>query len=365
MHEQRKLEHLRITLEENVESQGISTGFERYHLIHQALPDVDLEAVETSTTFLDYRLHGPLMISAMTGGTSSAEVINRRLAEAAEETRVGLALGSQRAAIEDPGLAYTFQVRDLAPSVPLLANLGAVQLNHGYGLDECRRAVEMIEADALVLHLNPLQEALQMEGNTRFTGLLGRIETVCRGLEVPVIVKEVGWGLSEGTARQLADAGVAAIDVAGAGGSSWSQVEMYRASSEHRRRVAEGFSCWGIPTAESLLLAQRGAPGIPVVASGGIRNGIEMAKALAMGAALCGVARPFLRVANESTAATTALIKVLMDQLRTTMFVVGARDIPHLRETSVVEDVWRGSTATTRRGIPADDVRSELEGPHG
>jgi len=337
MHEQRKLEHLRISLEEEVESQAVSTGFERYSLTHQALPDLDLEAVNTETDFLGYRLAGPLMISAMTGGTSAAEAINRRLAKAAEEAGVALALGSQRAAIEDEALAYTYKVRQLAPSVPLLANLGAVQLNHGYGLDECRRAVGMVEADALVLHLNPLQEALQADGNTKFGGLLERIASVCSGLDVPVVVKEVGWGLSEEAARKLADAGVAAIDVAGAGGSSWSRVEMHRAASEHHRRVAAGFGDWGIPTAESLLMARRGAPGIPVVASGGIRDGIQMAKSIAMGAALCGVARPFLGAANDSAAAVLALIRVLIDQLRTTMFVVGARDMAQLRKSPMVE----------------------------
>jgi len=349
MHEQRKLEHLRISLEKEIECEGVSTGFERYRLVHEALPDLDLETVDTTTAFLDCELDGPLIISAMTGGTSAAGVINRRLAEAAEEAGVALALGSQRAAIEDPGLAHTYQVRHLAPSVPLLANLGAVQLNHGYGLDECRRAVEMVEANMLVLHLNPLQEALQVEGTTCFAGLLGRIESVCSRLEVPVIVKEVGWGLSEHAARQLAEAGVAAIDVAGAGGSSWSRVEMYRATSEPQRRLAEAFATWGIPTAESLLLAQQGAPGIPVVASGGIREGTEMAKAMAMGAALCGVARPFLQVANDSTGAVLALISVLLEQLRTTMFVIGARDIPSLRQMEVVEPTWRGGPPAGER----------------
>lgn len=358
MHDQRKLEHLRISLERDVESEGVSTGFERYRLVHEALPDLDLDAVDTTATFLGHRLDGPLIISAMTGGTSAAGVINRRLAEAAEEAGVALALGSQRAAIEDPGLAATYQVRRLAPSVPLLANLGAIQLNHGYGLDECRRAVEMVEANMLVLHLNPLQEALQTDGNTHFAGLLGRIESVCTRLEVPVIVKEVGWGLSEHAARQLAGAGVAAIDVAGAGGSSWSRVEMYRAASEHQRRLAEAFATWGIPTAESLLLAQRGASGIPVVASGGIRDGIEMAKAMAMGAALCGVARPFLRAANDSTAAVLALIRVLLEQLRTSMFTVGAGDIPSLRQMGVVELAWPGGPPEEGRGRGFGDVVS-------
>jgi isopentenyl-diphosphate delta-isomerase len=248
-----------------------------------------------------------------------------------------MGVGSQRAAIEDPALADTYRVRRVAPDIFLMANLGAIQLNYGYGPDECRRAVEMIEADALILHLNPLQEALQPEGDVRFAGLLSRIEAVCRVLETPVIVKEVGWGISEQAARQLADAGVAAIDVAGAGGVSWSQVEMHRATSERGRHVAAAFAGWGISTAQSLLMARRGAPRLPVLASGGIRDGIQMAQAVALGAAACGIAGPFLRAATESTAAVVELIAVLLAQLRVAMFAAGAADIPALQNTFMYE----------------------------
>jgi isopentenyl-diphosphate delta-isomerase len=213
----------------------------------------------------------------------------------------------------------------------LLANLGGVQLNYGYGLDECRRVVEMIEADALILHLNPLQEALQRHGNTNFAGLLPRIEAICRALPVPVVAKEVGWGISEQVARQLAEAGVAAIDVAGAGGSSWSQVEMHRAPTQHWRSVAAAFAEWGLSTADSLLMVREGAPEVPVIASGGIRDGIEIAKAVALGAAACGVAGPFLHAASESAAAVSELIDVLVDQLRVAMFAAGASDIAVLQ----------------------------------
>jgi len=336
MHQQRKSDHIRISLQEDVNFKHVSTGFERYRFIHCALPDFNLEDVDTQATLLSKRLAAPLLISSMTGGTPEASTINRRLAEAAQAAGIGMGLGSQRAAIEDPALADTYRVRHVAPDIMLLANLGAVQLNHGYGPDECRRAVDMVEADGLILHLNPLQEALQPEGDTHFAGLLFKIEAVCRVLEVPVIVKEVGWGISELVARQLANAGVAAIDIAGAGGSSWSQVEMHRARTERERQVAEVFADWGIPTVESLLMARRGAPELPIIASGGIRNGIQMAKAIALGAAMCGVAGPFLHAATQSTAAVADLIAILVAQLRVAMFAAGAADIPALRRTPVV-----------------------------
>ncbi|MBN1814340.1 MAG: type 2 isopentenyl-diphosphate Delta-isomerase [Anaerolineae bacterium] len=330
MHRQRKLDHIRINLQNDVDSKNISSGFERYRFVHCALPELDLEAVDTSTVLFGKHLAAPFLISSMTGGTPEASEINQRLAEAAQAAGVGMGVGSQRVAIEDPLLEDTYRVRHLAPDILLLANLGAIQLNYGYGLDECRRAVEMIEADALILHLNSLQEALQPEGETCFGGLLSRIEAICRALEVPVVVKEVGWGISEQVACQLAGAGVAAIDIAGAGGSSWSQVEMYRAVTDCQRQVAAAFVDWGIPTAESLLMARRGAPDLPILASGGIRDGIQMAKAVALGAAACGVAGAFLHAANESTAAVADLIAVLVTQLRVAMFAVGAVDIAAL-----------------------------------
>lgn len=345
MNRQRKSDHIRITLAGDVDSEGVSPGFERYGLPHCALPELDLEAVDTSVELLGKRLALPLLISSMTGGTHEALRINRRLAQAAEGAHVAFGLGSLRAALEEPELAYTYQVRDVAPTVLLLANLGAVQLNYGYGVDDCRRAVEIAGADGLILHLNPLQEALQPEGQTRFAGLLGRIEAVCRTLEVPVIVKEVGWGLSEDVARQLAAAGVAALDVAGAGGTSWSQVEMHRAQSEHQRQVAKAFASWGIPTAECLLMALQGAPGCPIIASGGIRTGIEMATALALGATACGVAGPFLRTAHDPEASPDDLIAVLRTQLRTAMFAAGAADVTALRHLQLVHKVTTDSPA--------------------
>ena len=244
----------------------------------------------------------PLLISSMTGGAPRAAEINRNLAMSAQELGLAMGVGSQRAALERPELASTYQVRKYAPDVPLFANVGAVQLNYSYGVDECRRAIEMIEADALILHLNALQEAVQPEGNSDFAGLARKIEMVCKAMDVPVIAKEVGWGVSGETARLLWDAGVSAIDVAGAGGTSWSQVEAHRIPTEKGRLVAEAFAGWGIPTAESVIMVRKG--GIPergkLFASGGVRNGIDVAKALALGADLAGMARPFLKAAAMS-----------------------------------------------------------------
>ncbi len=330
-HERRKADHIRINLEEDVQFPNLTNGFERYRLVHQALPELDLSAVDTHVVLLGKRLELPLLISSMTGGTATAAAINRRLAEAAQAHGIAMGLGSQRAGLEQADTAYTFRVRDVAPDILLFANLGAVQLNRGYGLDQCRRALEMIGADALILHLNPLQEALQADGDWDWSGLLRKIEVVCRGLAAPVIVKEVGWGISETVARWLAAAGVAAIDVAGAGGTSWSAVESHRAPTEARRRLALAFADWGIPTAEALLQTRRVVPHLPVIASGGMRTGIEAAKALALGATAVGIAGPFLKAAAASSEAVLAAVEQFAAELRIAMFCAGAGDVEALR----------------------------------
>ncbi|HHE73127.1 MAG TPA: type 2 isopentenyl-diphosphate Delta-isomerase, partial [Chloroflexi bacterium] len=334
----RKDEHLRINLEEDVSFVDRSTGLERYHLVHQALPEVNLEDVDTTTVFLGHHLSMPLLISSMTGGTEEAGRLNRTLAEVAQEAGIGMGLGSTRAMIEHPETAKTFKVRSFAPDILLLANLGAVQLQYGYGLETCRRLVAETEADGLYLHLNPLQEALQPEGNTRFAGLLRKIEMLCRSLEVPVIVKEVGWGLSARVARQLIDAGVAALDVAGAGGTSWSQVEFHRLLSADDREIAASFRNWGIPTALSIQMVRQVDRSIPLVASGGLRTGLDIAKCLALGADLAGMAGVLLRAAAESKAALSRRLRIIRRQLRIVMFVTGSRDIPALQQAQVIED---------------------------
>lgn len=270
----------------------------------------------------------------MTGGTPAAGEINQRLARVAQEFGLALALGSVRAAIEDKRLVTTFRVRQWASDVFLLCNLGAVQLNYGYGRDTCMRAVEMTEADALVLHLNPLQEAFQPAGNTRFAGLLKAIETIVRDVPVPVIVKEVGWGISGDVARRLVDCGVAAIDVAGAGGTSWSEIEGLRMTPDDvRRKVVEDFRGWGIPTAEAIRLVRQECPEVPLIGSGGLRTGVDLAKTLALGADIGGIALPFLKAAVISDRALRDEVIRVLSGLRLAMFCIGAKDIPSLHAT--------------------------------
>ena len=339
-HAGRKRDHLRICREESVGG-GLTSGLELFRLRHCALPELDLQAVDLGASFLGSALRAPVLVSAMTGGTAEARRINRNLARAAQSLGLAMCVGSQRAAIVDPRVAASYRVRDVGPGILLFANLGAVQLNYGFGLGECQRAVEMIEADALVLHLNPLQEAFQPQGNTDFSGLLAKIEAICHALSVPVIVKEVGWGLSESVAGQLAQAGVSALDVAGAGGTSWSQVERHRARDSVRARVAESFRGWGIPTAEAIQQARLGAPDLPIVASGGIRNGTEAAVAIALGADLVGMALPLLTPATISAEAVAEELQVLIEGLRIAMFAAGLRDIHALKRAPL--DVVRAA----------------------
>lgn len=326
----RKEEHLSISLSTDVGFKEATTGLEEYGFIHQALPEIDLSAIDLSTTFFKKRLKAPLVISSMVGGIDAAANINKNLAQAAQAMGLAMGVGSQRCMIDEPAAAYTYMVRDIAPDILLFANLGAVQLNNGYGVRECLRAVRSIEADALVLHLNPLQEALQPGGNTNFAGLLGKIEIVCHELPVPVIVKEVGWGISEEVSRKLAEAGVSGIDVAGAGGTSWSQIEGARSGEES---LSAAFAQWGIPTADSLKMAQKGAPGLTMIASGGIKTGLDVAKVIAMGADAAGIAVPLLKPASISRESVIKTLQEIVEVLRIAMFCIGAGELDRLKNT--------------------------------
>jgi isopentenyl-diphosphate delta-isomerase, type 2 len=331
--ESRKIDHIRIVLNEDVQAKGVATGFASYRLPHHALPELDLNEVDTSTTFLNKRMAAPLFVSSMTGGAREAEAINLAIAEAAESLHLAMGVGSQRAALSDPRLESSYQVRRVAPTIPLFANIGAVQLNYGYGVEHCQRAVDMIEADALILHLNPLQEAVQPEGDVNFKGLLKRIEQVCRFVSVPVIVKEVGNGICAADAQRLVDIGVWAIDVAGAGGTSWSEVERFRQPNSAGTRVAQTFAGWGIPTTECIREVRAALPNITLLGSGGIRNGIDIAIALALGADLCGTARPALldAVRERGAEAVSEGLSILIRELRIAMFCSGCGDLAALR----------------------------------
>lgn len=341
---QRKADHIRINLEEDVRFPSLTTGLTHFRFIHQALPELDLDEVDPSLSVFGKTVAAPILVSSMTGGTAQAQQINRTLAAAAQAQNLAMGLGSQRAGIERAEAIASFRVRDVAPDILLFANLGAVQFNYGYGVEQCRRAVEMVDADALILHLNPLQEVLQPEGDTKWRGLLGKIEEVCRTVGVPVIAKEVGWGISAQTARRLIEAGVSAIDVAGAGGTSWSQVEMYRAPNERLRRLAAAFGDWGIPTAESLLAvrqvrAEMARNDVVLFASGGIRSGQDIAKCAALGADLVGLAGPFLKHAVESVEAVREEMELLITELRIAMFCSGVATIEQLRQPGVLVQV--------------------------
>jgi len=329
--EHRKAEHLRINIEEDVAAKGVSAGFERWRFEHVALPEISLASVDMKSELFGRRLGAPIVLSCMTGGVEEAGRLNRELARVAQEFRLPMGLGSGRALLEDPGLLPTFQVRALAPDVPLLANLGAIQLNRGVSAESCQRLVAALQADALVLHLNPLQEALQAAGDTDFSGLSGRISALCSELEFPVVVKEVGWGIAPDLVKRLWECGVAAIDVAGAGGTSWSEVERHRLGDPIRVRVAGAFAGWGIPTAAAIQAGRAAAPEATLIASGGVRDGIDIAKAIALGANLAALAGPFLRAAAAGSAGELAA--ELCQTLRLAMFAVGASNLAELRSS--------------------------------
>ena len=331
----RKLEHIRLALEERM--QLGQNFFDDYRFDHAALPEIDLDQVDAGVDFLGRRLAAPLLISSMTGGTETAGQINRNLAAGAEQAGVAVGVGSQRKALEDPTKADTFRVREVAPSAVLLANLGAVQLNYGMGVRECREAVEMIGADALILHVNPLQEAIQPEGQCNFAGLLPKIGEVVREVGVPVVVKEIGCGLSEATARALAAQGVRIVDTAGVGGTSWARIEAQRAGD---LEIGELFAGWGIPTPESIRQLRQ-VEGLTVIGSGGVRNGLDVAKALALGADLVGMAYPFLAPATESADRVAGKVRRTVRELKICMFCLGVKTISELRRVPLLKKVVR------------------------
>ncbi len=335
----RKADHLRICLDEDVQFHATTNGLERYRFTHSCLPELNLNEINLGTTFLGKQLLAPLLISSMTGGTEQARIINYRLAEVAQHYKIAMGVGSQRVAVEKPQVASTFAVRSRAPDILLFANLGAVQLNYDYGLDECLRIVDLLAADALILHLNPLQECIQTRGDTNFKGLLDKIAKLCKTIQVPVIAKEVGNGISADMAEKLIAAGVTAIDVAGAGGTSWAKVESERAENSHQRRLGMTFADWGLPTAECITSIRAVAPEIPLIASGGLRHGLDVAKVIALGCDIAGLAWPFLQAADESEAALYALVEVLIAEITTVLFCTGNATLDDLKHSGALQRI--------------------------
>ncbi len=323
MIKKRKIDHLRICIERDVESGD--TGLGKYRLLYMELPEIDFDEIDTSTFFLGKKLSYPFIIEAMTGGSGEGGEINRCMAGIAQKHGLAFGVGSQRAALEDSSLEGTFQVRDVAPDVYLIANLGAVQLNHGYGLKECRKAVEMIDADALALHVNPLQEVIQPEGDRNFKDLIERINKLASKLDKPVIVKGVGSGLTLPVAEKTR---VSAFDVGGVGGTSWGVIEGFR-TGEKALEISESFKSFGVPTAECIVNLSK--TGRPLIASGGVRSGVDVAKSLALGADVAGMALPLLRAYyRDGEQGVLGYLDRIFTELRISMFLTGSSTINEL-----------------------------------
>jgi len=333
----RKDDHLDIVLDRRASVRSSFSGLDDIRFEHCALPELDLDDINLSSSLLGVALRAPLLISSMTGGADRATAINRHLAEAAQELGIAMGVGSQRVALQrggDQGL--TRELRRLAPDIALLGNIGAAQLIEPDGLDMARRAVDMLEANALIIHLNPLQEAVQVGGDRQWQGILEAIQRVVRGLGVPVVVKEVGAGLSAEVAVALVEAGVQVLDVAGLGGTSWAAVEGERAQHPADREVAMAFAQWGIPTALSLAMVRQALPETPLIASGGIRNGVDVARAIRLGADIVGQAAGVLRDATLSTAAVIEHFDIVIRQLRIACFCTGSADLQALRRARLL-----------------------------
>jgi isopentenyl-diphosphate delta-isomerase len=336
---QRKKEGIDIPLQKNVQAKTTSTYLEYVRLVHNALPELDYEDIDTSMTFLGKRFSAPLIIDSMTGGTDEATIINGRLGELAEKYGFGMGLGSQRAGLKSEELAATYSIaRKNAPNAFLIANIGGAQLSKGLTVDEAKRIVKMIRADALAVHLNPLQELVQPEGEPRYKRVLGQISELAKTIDVPLIVKEVGAGISKEVAIKLEMANVSAINIAGAGGTSWAGVEKLRAESlkdDLKKHLGEMFWDWGIPTAASLIEVRR-AVKLPLIASGGLRNGLEVAKCIALGASMAAMAYPFLQAAAHSREGLFAFADTILAELKSTMFLVGAKNTTALASSRYI-----------------------------
>ncbi|WGM89580.1 MAG: type 2 isopentenyl-diphosphate Delta-isomerase [Candidatus Bathyarchaeum tardum] len=336
---ERKADHIEVSLKENVQARNVTTGFEDVTLVHRALPEINRAQINLSTTVFGYKFSAPLFVGAMTGGTPQAKRINAVIAQAVEELGLGMGVGSQRIAIDNPEVADSFSVvREKAPTAFVLANIGGPQLVNKYGVAEAKKAVEMVKANALAIHLNPLQEAVQPEGDTDYSNLLQKIRKLVQDLDVPVIVKETGAGVSAEDAAMLEAAGVAGIDVAGVGGTSWAGVEYFRAKARNdgsSQKLGETFWDWGIPSAVSLVETVNSV-NLPVIASGGIRTGVDVVKSLALGASLTSATFPFLGPATKDSEDVKKALMYFVEEVKNAMFLVGASSVQKLQNVPVV-----------------------------
>ncbi|SDC20030.1 isopentenyl-diphosphate delta-isomerase [Pelagirhabdus alkalitolerans] len=332
----RKAEHIKLCLTDQVTGEGISSGLDAVRLVHNALPEIDFDNISLETTFLGKPIKTPFLISSMTGGAELAGDINQHLATAAEEHGWVFALGSTRALIENESFRESFRIRKYAPTIPVVANLGAVQLNEGFTVSECKQIIDITGADALVLHLNSIQEIIQTDGDTNFHQLLPKIERLVKELDVPVGVKEVGWGIDGVTAKRLDNIGIQFIDVAGAGGTSWSQVEKLRSQDRIKKQAAEAFVDWGISTVESLLSVKENVSRASVFASGGMHTGVDACKTIALGASQVGFARSILKEATTSAEAVSEIMQIRELELKMAMFGLGVSSIEALQQTDRV-----------------------------
>ncbi|WP_067837822.1 type 2 isopentenyl-diphosphate Delta-isomerase [Amphibacillus sediminis] len=332
----RKAEHIELCLTDQVTGVGITSGLESVRLIHNALPEINFDQISLQTNFLGQPIATPFLISSMTGGTEQAAEINRHLATAAEQRGWVFALGSTRALIENKSYRESFKIRQYAPTIPIIANLGAVQLNYGFTAEKCQQILDITGANVFVLHLNSIQEVIQSNGDTNFHQLLTKLELLCQQLDVPVGVKEVGWGIDGDTAYRLSQVGIQFIDVAGAGGTSWSQVEKLRSHDPIRRVAAEAFVDWGNSTLECLLDVKKRVENKPIIASGGMKTGVDAAKVIALGASHVGFARSILKEAITSEEAVLSVMATRELELKMAMFGIGVETIEQLKQTSRV-----------------------------
>ncbi|MCK5669862.1 type 2 isopentenyl-diphosphate Delta-isomerase [Candidatus Bathyarchaeota archaeon] len=354
--EKRKLRHLRISLEEDVET-DISTGFKDVHLIHRALPEIDLDEVSLEASFLGKKLAAPLVISAITGGTDEAKDINAVLAEVAEDRQIGISVGSQRIAVAQPWAVPTFSiVREKAPTTFIMANVGTPQLSLGWGAEEAQKCIDMIEADALALHMNPLQEAVQVDGDTDYRGVYAKIKEISWEISTPLIMKETGAGIAWEDAVKMQEAGASGLEISGVGGTSWSAVEYHIAKEVGKKDMeylGQALWNWGIPTAVSVVETSNRTD-LEIIASGGLRTGVEVVKSIALGASLGGMAKPFLEKAVEGREALAEHVDHIIREIKVVMFLVGAKNVDELGKVPVVI-LGRTAEWLTRRGFDVDE----------